>query len=217
MKLSKRLEAIASLIPDNVNMIDVGCDHALLDIYLVKNRQIIKILATDINEKPLEIAKKNIKKYNLETKIKTKLMKGIDNLPKEIDTIVIAGMGGILMSEILKSEKLVNVNTIILAPNNDFSIVRKSLIKLGYKIENEKIIYDYRKPYLIIKFQKGRSKKIDYFFGTLTNNNLETIAYYTNDLNTNIKILKNMPKKYFFKRIQLRRKIIKIKNFLNNK
>ena len=64
MKLPKRLNAIASLIEKDTNVIDVGCDHALLDIYLtLQNKN--KCIATDINENALNIAKKNIKNYKI--------------------------------------------------------------------------------------------------------------------------------------------------------
>ena len=72
MTLSSRLEAVATLVDINARVIDVGCDHAYLDIYLTMNNG-NKCIATDINKNALEIAKKNIKKYNLEKKIETKL------------------------------------------------------------------------------------------------------------------------------------------------
>ena len=62
IKLNKRLETVASFVDDNSNVIDVGCDHALLTIYLVQTKKNIKALASDINEGPLEGAKKNISK-----------------------------------------------------------------------------------------------------------------------------------------------------------
>ena len=114
IKLSKRLQLVASFVPDNSYLIDVGCDHAFLDIYLYNNLKNIKILATDINENPLKIAEENINKYGLKGKIKLKQQDGIINLDKEIDTIVIAGMGGILISDILsQKEYLENIKTIL--------------------------------------------------------------------------------------------------------
>lgn len=214
MKLSKRLLTVASFVPDNSKLIDVGCDHALLDIYLMKNLKNIKILATDINENPLKIARNNIEKYNLQDKIELKQMNGIENIPSFIDTIVISGMGGILITDILKKEKLKNVKTIILAPNNEFTKVRRHLKKINFYIEKEQLIIDDKKTYLILLLKKGK-RKTNPYFGTLKNNNLETIYYYTNILNTNLKILKNLPKKYLFKRIKLNLESKKIKKFLN--
>ena len=68
MKISKRLKTISEFIDDNCNIIDVGCDHALLDIYLFKNKKNIKLIASDIGEGPLEQAEKNIKKYGCNIK-----------------------------------------------------------------------------------------------------------------------------------------------------
>ena len=215
IKLSKRLQLVASIVPDNSCVIDVGCDHALLDIYLATTLTNIKILATDINQNPLKSAKINIKKYNLEEKIKIEQKNGIENLDKSIDTVIIAGMGGILISDILKNKKnLKNVDTIIVAPNNDFSSVRKTLIKNSYYIEKEELIIEKEKVYLVIKAVRGKSKKINYFFGTLKNNDLNTIYYYTKLLNTNKNILKKLPKKYIMKRLKLKIENKKILTFL---
>ena len=174
IKLSKRLQLVASFVPDNSYLIDVGCDHAFLDIYLYNNLKNIKILATDINENPLKIAEENINKYGLKGKIKLKLQDGIINLDKEIDTIVIAGMGGILISDILsQKEYLENIKTIIVSPNNDFEIVRKTLSKIGFMIQKEALITEKKITYLVIRAKRGKRKRINYFFGTLKANNLE--------------------------------------------
>ncbi len=215
INLSKRLQLVASFVPDNTNIIDVGCDHALLSIYLYKTLKNVQVTASDINPNPLKIAKENIQKYNLDKKIKVVLKNGIEDLDKEIDTIIISGMGGILISKIIDNkDNLKNIKNIILSPNNDFPLVRKTLVNLGYKIEKEQLVIDSKKTYLVLKAIKGDSKKINYFFGTLKSNSLETIYYYTNILNTNTNILKKMPKKYLIKRLKLRYENKKIKKFL---
>ncbi len=216
MKLSKRLQVVASFIPDNSSLLDVGCDHALLDIFLMQTKKNIQIMASDINPNPLKIAKDNLLKYNFQNQITLKQMDGIKEIPQNIDTIVIAGMGGILITNILQKEKLTNIKNIILAPNNDFFIVRKHLNKLGYQIIKEQLVIDNQKTYLILKYQKGK-EKIDYYFGTLSNKNLETIYYYTNILNKNINNLKKIPYKYFIKRRKLKIENKKITNFFKQK
>ena len=80
IKLSKRLEAISSLVPNNSKVIDIGCDHGLLDIYLYQNKISSKVIASDINENALNNAKENIKKNNLEKYIETRLGNGLDTL-----------------------------------------------------------------------------------------------------------------------------------------
>jgi len=215
IKLSKRLQLVASFVPDNSYLIDVGCDHALLDIYLINNLKNIKIIASDVNPKPLEIARENIKKFGLEKDIEVILNDGITNLKREVDTIVISGMGGILISEILNKGNLENIKNIILAPNNDFPLVRKTIIKNNFYIEKEELLIEKDITYLVIKAKKGKSKRINYFFGTLDNKDLNTIYYYTKILNTNTKILKKLPKKYLLKRIKIILENKKIKRFLN--
>ena len=218
IKLSKRLQLVASFVPDNSYVIDVGCDHALLDIYLVLTKKNIKIIASDINEKPLQAAKDNIKKYKLEDKIKVILNDGIKNIDKDISTIVIAGMGGILISEILNSKQdLLNIKNIIVAPNNEFPLVRKKLKQMGFYIQEEKLLTEKNITYLIIKANKDKRKITNYFFGTLKNDDLETIYYYTKILNNNTIILKKLPKKYIFKRFKLILQNKSIKRFLNKK
>ena len=215
IKLNKRLELVASFVSDNSNVCDVGCDHANLAIYLALTKKNLQIEASDININPLNHALKNIKKYHLEKKIELNRRDGINNLNLKTDTVIISGMGGILISNIINNKSnLKNVNTLILSPNNEFIKVRKMLKKLKYKIINEKIVIDNQKTYLVIKAIKGY-QNINTFFGTLKNTDLEVIYYYTSILNKNTKILKNIPKKYFLKRIKLIIYNYKIKKFLN--
>ena len=108
IKISKRLEAISSLVPINSNIIDIGCDHALLDIYLYQKKISNKIIASDINANALNNAKENIKKNNLNDYIETRLGNGLDTLNKEdnIDTIIISGIGAHTIVGILKNNKI---------------------------------------------------------------------------------------------------------------
>ena len=83
MKISKRLISLAKLVDKKDKVADIGCDHALLDIYLIENKIISKALACDINEKALNIGIENIKKHQLEKQIKTKLGDGIEVIEKD--------------------------------------------------------------------------------------------------------------------------------------
>ena len=216
MKLSKRLSLVASMVDDNSNIIDVGCDHALLSIYLAKSLNNINITASDINEKPLLSAKENIKKYHLEDKIKLELKDGITDLNSNIDTVIISGVGGILITNILNKKNLNNVNTLILSPNNDFEKVRNHLKKIGYYLEKENLITDKNITYLVIKAKKGR-KKINNLFGALNNKDIETLYYFNKRSLNNKKIINELPNKYFLKKLKLKRENKMIKKFLNSK
>lgn len=217
IKLSKRLLLIASFVSENSNVIDIGTDHAHLPIYLKQKYKNICVTASDVNEKPLEIAKFNIKEYHLENDINLILQNGINNLDQNIDTVIISGMGGILISDIINNkDNLNNVKTLILSPNNDFYLVRKRLKKIGFKIEKEKLITENKKTYLVLKAIKGKIKYNNYF-GTLKNNDLETIYYFSNLLKNNTNILKKIPKKYIIKRLKLILENKRIKRFLETK
>jgi len=168
--LSKRLKEISNYIPDNIKMVDIGCDHALLDIYLYKNRKNISIIASDVNKNALNQAKTNIKKYNLEDVIETRISNGLDNISKdEIDTIVISGMGAHTIIGILHMnlKKLENVENIIVQSNNHIDFLRKKITELNYYIDNEKLVKDNGIIYTIISFKKGKKRynKKELYFG----------------------------------------------------
>ena len=192
MNLSKRLQAVATLVDINTRVLDVGCDHAYLDIYLTLNNE-NKCIATDINKNALEIAKKNIKKYNLEKKIETKLTNGLTDLNiKDKDNIVISGMGTYTILEILKTNIL--SNTLIISSNNNIEILRREVIDLGYYIDSEIFVIDKGKPYVIIKFIKGIKKysKLDISLGPILKNNIQYKKYLIKKYKC---ILKNISKK----------------------
>ena len=162
IKLSKRLETISSLVPINSNIIDIGCDHALLDIYLYQNKISNNIIASDINSNALNNAKNNIKKNNLDSIIETRLGNGLETLNDNdnVDTIIISGMGAHTAVCILKNNKnkLKKINTIIIQSNTKLELLRREVSKLNYMINNEIMVEDNKKTYTIIKFIKGKKK-----------------------------------------------------------
>lgn len=160
-KLSKRLEVVSSFIKDSSKIVDIGCDHGLLSIYLAQKYKNIKIIASDVNKNALSSAINNIKKYKLEDRIETRLGSGLDVIsPEEIDTVVIAGMGSNTIVGILKysKDKLVNVNNIIVQSNTDLYFLRKNITSIGYHIEDEILVEDKNIIYTVIKFTKGKKK-----------------------------------------------------------
>lgn len=158
IKISDRLKKITEYIDDNSNMVDIGCDHGLLDIYLIQNKKNIKIIASDVNEKALNNAIRNIKKYKLDDKIETVLSNGLDNIDtKNIDTIVIAGMGSHTITGILYNnlKKLKNVKKVVIQSNNDLDFLRYKVTKIGYYIAREELVRDAGIIYTILEFRKG--------------------------------------------------------------
>ena len=217
MKINDRLKLIGDLVKANSFCLDVGCDHALLDIYLVKRNKNIKAIASDVAEGPIEIAKNNIKRERLEGKIETRLGDGLDTYSDEVDTIIISGMGGRNMIGIMKShiEVLKKVDTIILSPNNYQEDVKRFLCNNGFYISNEKLVKEKKFIYQVIVFEKGKERynKLDYFFGPVLRKNKDKlfIEYFTRELVSREILLKMLPKGYFFKKLKTKKEINNIK------
>ena len=154
MKLSGRLEAIAELIPKCGILSDIGTDHAYIPIFAVENKLCERALAADLRKGPLEMAEANIRKHSLESRIELRLGNGLEPVrPEECDVIVIAGMGGLLIRDILSAapEKSNRAALLLLQPNNAVDALRKWLYENGYDILEEKLISDAGKLYCLIK------------------------------------------------------------------
>lgn len=218
--LSKRLEAVASLVENNRSVIDIGCDHALLSIYIAKNKNPKKVIASDNKEGPIAGAKENVKKYKMSDKVIVKLGDGVDPIESDIDTIIIAGMGGLTTVGILKYKRDLyrNVDTIIISANTDVDFVRKEICKLGYYIEEELLVKDGNIIYPIIRFKLGKKhyKKIEYLLGPILIKKKESLFldYLTKEKETKEKILKLLPKKYIFRRLELKKELKEINKIL---
>jgi len=188
IKISNRLKTIAEIVlsKQSQKIIDVGCDHALLDIYLLQNNSNLKIVASDNKEQPLENAKKNILKYSFLNKIEVCLKEGIENIDKKIDTIVISGMGEETIIDILEKDKkeLEHVNRLIISSNNKYYDLRKKITSLGFIISYERIVFEDNKYYVIIEFVKGNKKysNMELFMGPILLKNKDElfINYYSN-------------------------------------
>ena len=209
IKLSKRLLSIANLVDDNSKVVDIGCDHGLVSIYLAMNKQNISIIASDINQNALDNAIKNINKYHLEDKIKVCLSNGLDNINDEIDTIIISGMGGHTIIDILTNnqEKLHTVNNIIIQSNNDIEYVRRKIVKLGYYINKEELILDKNIYYTVILFTKGKKKYTnkEYYFGPilLKENSKIFIERKNKEYTKLLNIKNNIPKRKLLIRLKI--------------
>ena len=220
VKLSKRLEKVASLIENNRSIIDIGCDHALLSIFIAQTKNPKKVIASDNKKGPLIKALENIKFYNVEEKVKLKLGDGVNPIENDIDTIIIAGMGGLNMVGILKYNKELygNVDTIILSPNSDSDFVRNEICKLGFYIDDETLVKDNKIIYPIIRFKKGKKKykKIEYILGPILMSKKEDVflEYLRKERETKLKILEILPKKHIMRRIQLKKELKLINKIL---
>ena len=154
VKLSNRLLAVASLVTDGNILADVGTDHGYIPIYLVQEKRIHKAIAMDINEGPLQRAKEHISLYGLKDYIETRLSDGAAALtPGEVDTVLVAGMGGGLVMHILEEGKEVcmQAKELVLQPQSELERVRAYLWSNGYVILGEDMVLEDEKFYPMMR------------------------------------------------------------------
>lgn len=211
--ISNRLKSLTKYINVCDNVIDIGCDHALLDIYLIKNNIIKKCIVSDISKNALEQGIENIKKYNLEQNIQTRCGNGLEVLTKtdNIDTIIISGMGTNSILKILNNLYIERINKLVIQSNNDYYNLRKEIIKLGFIINNEEVIIDNDKFYINIIFIRGNKKytKEELLYGTKKMINKKAYYYYL--INKNERILKNVNDKKIINKLKNEIEILKKK------
>lgn len=155
IRLDERLSAIAKLV-DYGTVADVGCDHGKLGFYLLGTDRASKVIATDISEGSLQKASRLAFENDLD--METRLGNGLAPVADgEADTVVIAGLGGDVISDILfrarkDGKKFANY---VLSPNTHPEKVRKELAEQGHKIVFDDVIECAGKRYTLIKSQTG--------------------------------------------------------------
>ncbi|WP_343208269.1 class I SAM-dependent methyltransferase [Anaerolentibacter hominis] len=158
MRLSKRMQTVADMVQKTRTVADIGCDHAYVSIYLIQRRLAQHVIAMDINQGPLAIARENIRQAGMEGQIATRLSDGTEKLlPGEADTLVIAGMGGDLIIRILDASPEVTkaCRQLILQPQSEIVRVRAYLRKMGFEIVKEDMILDEGKYYVVLRCEQG--------------------------------------------------------------
>lgn len=153
LNLSPRLKMAADMVREGVVVADIGTDHAYLPAYLLLNKKVSGAIAADLREMPLLNAKETLKTYGLEGKIPLVLSNGLDDLePNCADDIVIAGMGGILITEILERCKWIFDSTIriVVQPMSHAEDVRRFFISNGFEILREDATVDSSRTYVAI-------------------------------------------------------------------
>lgn len=154
MQLSLRLSAIADMVTTGNRLVDVGCDHGYLPVYLIQQKKIPSAIAMDVRKGPLSRAKEHIRQYGLEEYIQTRLSDGLKNLKAgEGDTLVIAGMGGPLMERILTDGQSVrdSFSEMILQPQSDIPHFRRFIQSQGFQIVEEKMVEEEGKFYPMMR------------------------------------------------------------------
>ena len=160
--ISKRLELVASFVPQGAVLLDVGSDHAYLPIDLVEKGKIERAIAGEVVEGPYQSAVKNVEAHGLKEKIQVRLANGLAAFEEadHVSVITIAGMGGRLIATILEEglDKLASVERLILQPNNREDDLRIWLQDHGFQIVAESILEEAGKFYEILVVEAGQMK-----------------------------------------------------------
>ncbi len=193
MSLSYRLKLVTEFVPVDASYVaDIGADHGLVCLELLKSHKDIKLFASDNKIGPYNRLKDNLSNHS---NIILSLSDGLDDLPNDVDTLIISGMGGKLIVSILKKgiKHLNHINYLILSPHNDSSEVRRFLYDNGYVIEKEEFLKDSSIYYSIILFKKGYGtlSHLDEYYGPIIRKtkNESFKEYINKEINRNKKLL----------------------------
>ena len=175
MKLSKRLETIASFVPKGSKIADIGTDHGYIPIYLVENGAAVRALAMDVREGPLARAREHVEEHGLSDRIETRLSDGMEKLRSgEADTVIIAGMGGELILRIISEAPWLCAmdKHLVLQPMTTAMQLREGLAALGFTIDREEAVVDSDKIYSVMSVyytdqKRDNLKLIDLYMGQI--------------------------------------------------
>ena len=153
LKPHGRLSLCADYVREGSRLADIGTDHGYLPIALCQSGKIPSALACDINPLPLQSAQENIARFGLSKKIQTRLSDGLKEVsPDEVDDVVIAGMGGELIRDILTAAPWVMDESkhLVLQPMTRHDDLVKWLVENGFAIEQQAAVLDDGKYYTVI-------------------------------------------------------------------
>ena len=158
LPISKRLLCCASMVQPGSRVADIGTDHGYLGIYLLQTGAARHVIACDLRKDPLENARRNAKLFGVDGKMELRLSDGLEKiLPDEVDTVVMAGMGGDLIQKILsqcpwrKREGL----QFILQPQSAGNVLRRWLCEDGFEIQREEPVQDGHFLYTVMDIRQG--------------------------------------------------------------
>lgn len=158
IRLSARLEAVASFVPQGAKAADVGTDHGYIPIFLVQSGRCPSAIAMDVRKGPLERARAHVTELGLSGQVSLRLSDGLKELkPGEADAVVIAGMGGELIERILSQGRHMweSVSSWVLSPQSELGRVRAFLAGEGFQIFKEAMVEEDGKYYTVMAARRG--------------------------------------------------------------
>ncbi|MGN0108094.1 MAG: tRNA (adenine(22)-N(1))-methyltransferase [Hominilimicola sp.] len=160
--ITQRLKCIIDHT-NGARIADIGTDHAYIPIHIIQNDMAEYVIAGDVRQGPVDIARTNVKKNNLSDKIEVRLGSGLSILKnREVDTIIIAGMGGQLIREIIDADiEIAKECKLVLQPMNAQYELRKYLIYNNFKINDEDLAVEGFKVYNVMNVQSGVQDKFE--------------------------------------------------------
>ena len=150
--LSHRLQCCADHIAPGIRVADIGCDHGYLGIYLLKERGATAVIAADVNEAPLQSAMHNARKFGVADQMTFYLSDGAQNIPRDFDTLVCAGMGGDTMIHILNAAPWLRADqySLVLQCQSKTPMLRRYLSDMGWCIAKETVLRDGKFLYTVM-------------------------------------------------------------------
>lgn len=170
--ISERLRLIESLVPQGARVCDVGTDHGYLPAALSISGRAVSVIATDLREKPLETAKKNLERFGV-TGVQTRLCDGLSGVDRaEYDTVVIAGMGGEVIAGIMARAGVFDPSVLwILQPTTSAECLREFLWEKGFSVLREPTVAENGKVYSVMQVRyDGQKRDLDiltYYIGII--------------------------------------------------
>ena len=153
LPLSKRLQTCCRYITPGDRVADIGCDHGYLGIHLLREGIARSVIAADINEMPLQSAMRNATRFGVQNRMTFHLSNGVDNIPKDFDTLVCAGMGADTMISILSAAPWLRSAQyrLILQCQSKTPLLRQYLSDNGWQITEEAVLRDGHFLYTVMK------------------------------------------------------------------
>lgn len=151
--ISKRLLACAEYIRPADVVADIGCDHGYLGIHLLLSGIASRIIASDINEGPLQSARKNARKFGVDDRMSFHLSNGAASIPRDFNVLVCAGMGADTMMSILEDAPWLKGGQyrLILQCQSKTPVLRRYLSENGWCIAKESVLKDGRFLYTVME------------------------------------------------------------------